>query len=325
MHNVKTLLATIFAGILLAGNVYAADVSVRISTPKSPTNLNTFDLMVVSLDFQNRPVIVKCFKKTPSDAGFSQFGSDIALGNGGDSTTCPVTTSIIGDNGTYQFKATAQAGSDTVTSDIVSVEYKTGGPDTPNYNGKERVNLCDYKIKFHTADDGGKTVKVEIYRSENKSFNTDSGSRVDTITIGSNQDGSSITTPPTCSKEYYFAIRAFDSIGNGSGVAGDSETHTTITTILPTTTKQNPAVGAIPVTQGSAGGGSVLGEATKEGTKTGEGNVLGEEATPSPELVNITPETPIGTFVKNIVSNPFVIAGVILLVIGGILYARKNK
>jgi hypothetical protein len=128
----------------------------------------------------------------------------------------------------------------------------------PSYSGKERVNVCDYKIKFHTADDGGKTVKIEVYRSENTTFDVNDGSRVDTIGIGSNTDGSSITTPPSCNKEYYFAIRAFDENGNGSGVAGDSITKTTTTT---TTT-----------TSGASGTPPAAGGAIPAGTN---GNVLG--------------------------------------------------
>jgi hypothetical protein len=323
MLKIKTIIATLFIGFLLVGQAYAAsDVSIRISKPKTPTNLNNFDISVVTLDIQNNPITVRCYKKSPTDGGFSQFGPDIALMAGGTSTLCPVTSSIVSDAGTYQFYATALAGAETATSETVNVEYKTSGPDTPNYNGKERVNFCDYKIKFHTADDGGKTVKVEVYRSENTSFTADSGTRVDTIMIGSNLDGTSTTTPPNCSKDYYFAIRAFDWIGNGSGIAGDSETHTSTTTVLPTTTTQNPATGSIPVT---LGGGSVLGDATKGATKKGEGSVLGGEATPSPEMVELKNLTPFGTFLKVVFGNPFVIAGVVLLIIGAIFYARKNK
>jgi hypothetical protein len=323
MFKLKTIIATFIIGLCIVGQAYAAsNVSIRISKPKTPTNLNTFDISVVTLDILNNPITVRCFKKSPSDAGFSQFGGDIALIAGGNSTLCPVTSSIIGDTGTYQFYATSQAGAESATSETVSVEYKTSGPDTPNYNGKERVNICDYKIKFHTADDGGKTIKVEVYRSENTSFTADGGTKVDTITIASNTDGYSITTPPTCTKEYYFAIRSFDSIGNGSGIAGDSVTHTSTTTVLPTTATQNPATGAIPLI---LGGGSVLGDTTKDATKTGEGKVLGEEASPSPKLIEIQGGTSFGSFIKKTITNPFVIAGVLLLAIGAIFYARKNK
>jgi len=317
MRNLKTLIVTSLLGLLFVGNVYASDdISIRISKPKTPTNLNSFDLSVVTLDFQNRALTVKCYKKTPSDAGFSQFGSDIALSAGGDSTICPVTSSIIGDQGTYQFYATAHAGAETVTSETVSVEYKTGGPDTPNYNGKERVNICDYKIKFHTADDGGKTVKVEIYRSENTSFDVNDGSRVDTIGIGSNTDGSSTTTPPSCDKEYYFAIRAFDTNGNGSGVAGDSVTKTTTTN--PTTVTQG--------TSGSTGGaiaagtaGNILG-AGAGGSGTGSGSVLGEEATPSATEEVFPSKTKSFWSTKNII---IVIAGIAFIALA--IRLRKKE
>src|SRR6185369_9485240 len=92
-----------------------------------------------------------------------------------------------------------------------------------NYS-KDKITACEYKIHFRSADDAGKTVKVEVYRSENKSFSADAGSRVGTVATGSNTDNDFTQSVPDCNKVYYYAVRAFDSGGNGSGVTGDSET-----------------------------------------------------------------------------------------------------
>jgi len=155
---------------------------------------------------------------------------------------------------------------------------------------------------------------VEIYRSENKSFGVDSGSRVDTITIGSNTDGQSITTPPSCSKDYYFGIRAFDSAGNGSNVIGDSIVKFTTTTTSTTTT-----AGTSPTVQGAIeipGAGAVLGKETESST---EGSILGE-GTPAAE--SKVPET-LGSYIKN---HGILIGGIVLLIIGAIgLYVSKKK
>jgi len=313
----------VIASLFVGTQVYATDVSVRISQPKTSTNLNTFDISVVALDIQNRPITIKCMKKFQSDAGFSQFGPDISLIAGGNSAFCNVTNSIINIEGTYQFQAVAIAGSDTVTSDTISVTYQISGPDKPQSYSKEKIDSCTYKIKFKSADDGGRTAKIEIYRSENTAFNTDSGNRVGSVSIGSNTEGEFTNGVPDCTKNYYYAIRAFDSIGNGSGVVGDSQTVTVSTTTTTGSSGTSGVVGAIPVSQKL--GGTVLGETTQSSTKSANGNVLGQEATPTPELVTMPSPNSLGLFVKSVFTNVFVIAGILLLIVGAFLYARKQK
>lgn len=275
---------------LMVGKVAAADsLSVQIEQPKSPTNQNSFDITFVAMDIQGRAITAKCFKKSPSDAGFSQFGSDISLTAGGNSGSCSVTSSVLSGDGTYNFYVSTAAGSDSVDSSTVSVTYNGSGPSTPVSYSKEQSS-CNYTIKFKTADDG-KTSKVKIYRSDQKSFTADSGTEVGTVNIGPNLEGSFTNVAPDCSKTYYFAIRAFDDAGNGSGVIGDSFTTKVTTTVAASPTASG--VSAIPVTQSQVTGGSVLGETSET---TGE-EILGEatpaaqaEVSPSPE-VQATPET----------------------------------
>lgn len=327
MHKTK-ILFTFFIFLILAVFKPAAAVdslSARLSQPKTPTNQNSFNINVVVLDIDNRAVTVKCFKKSPTDAGFSQFGSDINLSAGGNSTNCQVNSSIIGSEGTYEFYAGVTAGSDSVDTNKISVEYKTGGPETPTEYSKEK-NSCVYKIKFKTADDGGKTSKVEIYRNENTSFNTDSGTRVGTVSIGSNTNGEYSDGVPDCNKTYYYAIRAFDSIGNGSGTRGDSEVHTTTTTSTTVTTPSPTPRSAIA----SGTTGNVLGESTTGG-KTGDqtGEVMGESTpsaetsmTPTPSPVEFKPTptpTPSGAL-DTIKNNPAPAAGILGIIIAIIYY-----
>jgi len=253
-------------------------------------------------------VTVVCQKKGPYDTDYVQFGSAQTFINGGNTGECLVTSSILNTKGDYSFRTIATAGSDTDV-DTVTVSYNSEGPGDPTGYSKERTNVCDYKIKFHSADDGGKTIKVEIYRSENTSFTADSGSRVDTIMIGSNTDGQSITTPPDCNKQYYFGVRAFDNAGNGSNVVGDSVVKFTTTTTTTTGT-QGEAIAL-----GSPSTGSILGKETTEG----EGTILGE-TTPS-----ATETGPI-SLVEFVKKNGILIVGVLLLIIGIIgLYVSKKK
>ncbi|OGG35189.1 hypothetical protein A2363_03905 [Candidatus Gottesmanbacteria bacterium RIFOXYB1_FULL_47_11] len=310
---IHTFLAFI-ALSLFAGNVYAGSMTIKIEQPKSPTNLTSLNVNFVVLDYAaNGAITARCWKKGPGDGGFSQFGSDMAITTGGNSANCVADGSSFSSEGTYQYYVTAENTGETVTSDTVSVERKTsGGPDTPTNYSKSRVNICDYKINFRTADDGGKTVKVEVYRSGETSFSADPGSRVDTITIGSNTDGSSTTTPPNCNQEFYFAVRAFDSIGNGSGLVGDSVTVTVGgTTTTTTTTTGSAGAGAIP----AGTGGNILGVETA-GAPTGpSGAILGEEASSSPTpSEDYTPPTPNLFTGKNLGWGVLGIAGILLVV-----------
>lgn len=315
----------------------AANLSVRMEEPKSPTNVDNFPVIWVTLDIANRPVDIKCFKKGPSDGSFSQFGSTQTTSNGGNTGTCQVNSSILSQNGTYQFYVEASVGAsgsygaETQDSNLFAVDYNTSGPGTPTNYLKEGPNACQYKISFKTADDGGKTVKVEIYRSENTSFNLDAGTRVATIAIGSNASHTHTDNLPDCSKTYYYALRAFDSAGNGSGVIGDSVINVTTissgtsgsTTSLTGTAGTSGASGAIPVSGVTIPTGpSVLGnEANTSSTSTESGNQGDALGTESAEVIDVTEPTSSNR-------NNLLIGGGLLVLFGIIvyvLYRRKIK
>lgn len=294
----------------------ASDVSVKVEKPKTPTRVNNFNLNFVALDIQGRTMTVKCYKKAPADVAFTQFGSDIALSAGGNTANCAVTSGILGDNGTYQFYVTAAADADTATSETVSVNFDTNGPGDPRDYQKNKTGSCEYTIHFKTADDSGMTVKVEVYRSENTSFSADDSSRVLTIAAGSNEIHDTTNTVPDCGKNYYFAIRSFDSAGNGSGIVGDSEITIVNSTTTTTTTQQT--TGAIPV---SGSGGSVLGLTATEGGEgaTGtNGEALGETS-PSAEVVTMPQNDDRITTARNLLLG----GGILLL--GALIYAFWKK
>ncbi len=305
----SNLFVIVFLAYLITANVHAASLSVRLQQPKSPTYLNSFNLTFVILDMADSPspITVRCYKQGPTDSGFSQFGSNINVAAGGGTDNCTVDGSVINANGTYLFKVNANG----VDSDTVSVNYNNSGPGTPQSYSKTQLDSCHYKISFRTADDSGKTVKVELYRSTDTSFNADDGSRTDTVNIGSSTDGSFTNNVPDCNKTWYYVIRAFDEFGNGSGVIGDS-----VVTTTTVNTSVTPTVGAIPVGTGT-GQGQTLGIETG----TGSGTVLGE-ATPSgkPKVV-VTVNSPKKVNKKNLL---IIGAGIILIVIFGYVIYRKK-
>jgi hypothetical protein len=283
MNGLAMTFIIVLASLIWTGKVYAGNVSVRLAEPKSPTNRNNFDLNFVAMDLAGNAVTVKCYKQAPGDAGLVQFGSDINLTpNGGNSGYCHIDSSIVTGNGSYNFQVKASSTGGDATSETVSLTYNSDGPGTPTNWSKDKTGSCTYKIHFRSADDSGKTIKVNVYRSSDTSFNLDGGTQVGTVTIGSNTDADFSNDVPDCGKTYYYAVRAFDSAGNGSGVLGDTVNVTTTTVVAGTPT---PAQGAIPVS-----GGSVLGTETgasgPTGTAGAEGQTLGE-ASPAAEVVKV--------------------------------------
>jgi len=321
----KKLIILSVAGLsafAVTGRVYAAkNVSVRIQQPKSPINQNNFTVSFVVLDLQGRTVTVKCFQKGPSDAAFSQFGSTQTFADGGNSGSCAVDNAVLNDGeGTYSFKVEATAGDgsgDNFDAETTTVTYDTSGPGDLRDYSKNKTNSCEYTIHFKTANDGGATVKAELYRSDAVPFNADGGSRIQVISIGSDEAKNVTDTPPDCGKTYYYAVRAFDAAGNGSALIGDNVS--TVTVINPT---GSPAQGAIPVSGGGGiAGGSILGQSSTSGSiqPTGTGGETLGDTTPSAEVVKTSESTDKSSTARNMA-----IAGAIL-VLGALLYAFRKK
>lgn len=269
---IVSLLSLFTLLFVTAGSANAA-TSIRLEQPASPTNQDSFNITFVALDTDStRAVTVQCYKKGPSDGSFVSFGPLITLSAGGNTDNCQVGGGLLNQNGTYQFEAIA-SGTSNPTSNIVNVDYNNSTPGNPYNYSKSKPDECTYKITFRTANDSGKTVKVALYRSNETSFSADSGHQVNSLSIGSDTDGSMTNNiSPNCTTTYYFAIRAFDVYGNGSDVVGDSSTTTTV--VNPTITGQQGAIA------GGTGENIIGGETGGKG-----GEVLGTEsatAKPSP-------------------------------------------
>ena len=218
-----------------------SSLSVRLEQPKTPTNIKDLHLKFVVLDTNGNAITAKCLKKGPVDSDFSQYGSDIILSAGGNASQCN-TLSAIDRVGSYQFKVEANG----VSSNTINLDYKDIAPGTPTDYRKENINgNCDFKIHFRTANDEGRTAKVELYRSTDSAFTANNDSLVHSVNIGSTQESDIYNSVPDCSKTYYYVLRAFDSAGNGSDVIGDTITVKTI--YNQTSVTGTPAQGAIPV------------------------------------------------------------------------------
>jgi len=288
MKNKLFLITALLGLVYLSPSSAYAALKVTLESPKSPTNQNTFNLSFSALDTNDSPITIKCFKKSPSESDFSQFDADKALSAGGNSGYCEVNSSIVNDPGSYSFFVSAVTSAENMDSQVVVVDYNTSGPGTPNSYSKEKINNCDYRIKFRTADDGGKTIKVDLFRSDTKTIGIDAGGRVATLMIGSNLDGQIVNSVPDCQKEYFYVIRAVDSSDNVSGVVGDGYTKIITETITTATTDTTTTPGAL------IAGSSQVGQPTTQESGSSDDASAEEEASdgaqtdsgaPTPEVL----------------------------------------
>lgn len=270
---ILTILTVLGLSLPLSSYAGTLNLSVRLGQPKTPTNQDNFKLTFVALEIGGTEnITVDCYKKSFSDADYVMFETKTLI-PGGNTDYCSVTNSILNANGTYHFKVRAKG---ILESNVVIVDYNTSGPSTPVSYSKERLNDCDYKIKFKTADDG-RTVKVELFRSDTKSISLDASSRVASPSIAPNTEGEITNSVPVCGKEYFYVIRAVDNYGNVSGTTGDSFTTTTGSTTTTETTQ-----GALPVGESQVPADeTVVGETTEA---TGEGQTL-DETGGTPEVL----------------------------------------
>ena len=238
-------------------HVSAADpqnnLSLRLSSPSSTMRVQDWKLSYSVLDRQMRTPSVTCYVKKPGNALFTSFDIvHVSSKPQGDNASCQVNSSVMSQEGEYQFYVTAVAGADSQDSSIVNVKYDVSGPGEPNYYAKEHPSSCKYIIKFHTASDNDATSKVEIYSSDSRNFDTNDSTRVGTVNIGSNMDGTfTHDRADGCDKEWYYVIRAFDNVGNQSSHRGDE-----IKLTSSSSTSTSDATGAIALTTRA---GNILG------------------------------------------------------------------
>lgn len=265
-------------GVLTASGVQAATVSglaVSMEEPDSAVNNPDFKIGFVALDILKRDVTVECY------ANGALYDTHTLI-PGGSSGDCQVSSAALPATGTYDFYVTATVGGEgggTLESNHETVKYVSGGPGTPREYERDEAT-CDDKISFRTDSDGGRTVKVEVYRSKNKTFVADATTLVETLAIGSDTEGTITTTPPSCQEDYWYAIRAVDENGFGSDFVGDKDINVTTDTKTKTITRPGAgaAGGALSATESTVTNpeGTVEGAAVENNQEAGSPEVLGE-------------------------------------------------
>ena len=198
--------------------------------------------------------------------------STVGLPSGGSSGVCAIN---LDTDGGYDFYTEATASGEVSKSKTVSLVLNTAVPGTPR---KYNRNGGSCSVSFTTADDGGLTGKVVMYRSKNTEFVADNSTKVQEGNFGSNIEGV-LTDPNDNCDDYYYAIQAVSEGGIGSDFTGDEDVDVETRTRTRTVYEENIVYtggGAIPVeeTEGTiteeAGATATEGGVTEEGTVQGE-------------------------------------------------------
>jgi hypothetical protein len=279
--------ASAFEGsIELIGSFPDSRIDVRIEQPKTPIG-QEFNVGFVALNTTNDEMVVRCYVKRPSEASFWEFDTFNNVKSGGDSDDCSVDSSVLTEEGTYEFYVTAQiveSEEDPEESDAVSVVYDNTAPERPKYIEKDKKNSCKYEIEFKTHDEGD-TSYVKVYRDDEKDdLDVNSGTEIRTFYIGPDEklDFTDELSGSECSKTPYYAIVAFDDAGNASDVRAEKVVEKVTVYIEGETESEEQ--GAIEVYGADLfGDGSATGTGGPEGqggSESGEEeSILGEQDT----------------------------------------------
>ena len=316
-----TVFSLIFITPISVMAVQSETIYIRLEDPASPTRQSQFDLDFTAVDQLNRSLTVKCFVIKP-DNSTVQLGSDITVKAGGNSGQCLWGSFFQSESGkTYKYYATASVDAESYQSDQALVVFDNSVPSTPENYAKEKINNCQYKIKFKAANDGQTNI-VRIYRSDKTEFSLDSGTQVGEVGINPGGEGSyTDIISSDCFTDYYYVIRAFDASGNGSDTAGDSvvvvknSTSPTVPTISQKTAIAVANISLPPEPEATTIPEAVTleNDSISEPSPPAEGAVLGQE----------TDTAQIKSGLKNIIITFLIVAGILL--IGYDIWKRTRK
>lgn len=340
--NKRVLHALLIAVALGATSAQAAQAatSVRIEEPyntsaeynsTAESNKLSFKVDFVVLNQEGEAVSAQC-QMSKDGGAWNAISTIYTVKAGGNSGYCEV--SGLTNNSNYNFRVMATATSGATYSEVVGVGIDTDRPKTPVSYSKSTTS-CKDVITFKTANDS-RTERVEVYRSENATtFTAKPDTRIASISIGPDTEHTYEVPKPDCNKTYYYAIRAFDAVGNASGLIGDTD----ITVILVestdgTTTSETNQAGAVPVGEsesfvsgtgatGGSTGSSQDEESSQQDASDGsdESAASGDEE-PQGSVLGIT-DSEIFTTLKDYALP--IILGIIVLIGFYVLFFYKRK
>ena len=292
----KAILTTTLTILMFAipSVVKAANIKVDIMTPPAITNKSTIKIGFVALDISGEDISVQCYKNG------EEMGAPIAASSG-ECVATDLTT------GTYTFYVIAKSTSGEETSKVVTVVVNLEKP-SPVIDYSKTGNI----LKFKTADDG-KTVKVEIHRSEKPSYTANASTKIHEMTVSPNTEQSWTDTTAEAGKTYYYALRTVDAQGNISTFVSDPE----VVPVVPTTTG---SVDSSTSPTGEVKESEVDGEVAGEEDTAKNGDTDGEDKEEEKEG-----EEEVKEGAKSFLQKWYIWLPIILVIGGIIFYVRKQR
>lgn len=290
MQKIKyTLLGLITLFLINTNSVLAIAPTIAIQNLPQYTNSRDFNLSCSAMGGNN---VQFAFRKE-SDS-YQDFGSVINL----NSNPCQiqVTGSQISEEVKYYFKVTLDGG----VSSETFVIFDNSGPSPVSGFYKDEIEGGS-RLHYHTPSDSDFD-KVIIYRGDTVGFSADSSHEIATVNSSPNSD---MTYEDHSGTGRFYNIRALDRAGNSSSLVGDAGTTTSTTTSNVT----NPA--------SQNGSGKVIRLPSEAGVG---GQVLGEEKTSEPEIVNVpSTQDKLEVLTEKVSNNEIQLRYKILYIGGGLL------
>jgi len=288
--------------------VFAGELAIVLNDLPAYENITNFRLSYTAIETDQLPIKVNLYiqkegkdwrqtvakDKTDFAGEFQLEGSD-----------------LYDNEGKYYFKAIVESTGRTLESNVTSATLDMSAPSAPTEFGKERVNASTFKLTWKNPFDED-FEKVYVYRSKEKSFTADSGTRIGDVGGAKEEkmtfnDGS----VPEPDVEYYYALRALDYAGNASGIVTDA----------PGVVSGGQVAGASTGTGGSTSStGKVVLLPEEKGAVTpaeeaGEGELGGGGATEGEVKGESTPKSKL----------PYVLGGLGIIIIVLVLYFLLRK
>ena len=279
--------------VILPTKVSAGFLTVKIETPTSPTTKKTFNIDFTAQDVEERDITVECYKDAVKFASFDKVNAG----------ACPVTVDA---SGTYKFFVKAIAGADEKQSNEITVEVIDKPLPIIDYSKAGNV------LKFKTANDG-KTVKVEIHRSEKSSYTANASTKIHEMVVAPNTEYSWTDASAESGKTYYYALRSLDAFGNVSTIVSDP-----VVTVVPPTTPTVNTSNKVSTSSETTEGGEVAGE--KDVVEEADNDSQIEQK----ENGKIDSEN-IKESGKKVLNKWYIWVPVILIIGGVIYYVRKKE
>lgn len=254
----------IFVGLfVMATPAFAMVPVVHITQLPEYTTTNGFKLSYSALS--DDPTTISAQFSVQKDGGiWNTFGAPLPGANG----QIQVTDTQMPSDGKYCFKVEI-----TSASNGTCTTYDSKAPANPYNFRKEQVGVTTLRIRWTNPSDTDYDVTY-IYRGEQPDFSADEAHKIGGLGGTFNENMSyNDTGLDLANKTYYYAIRAFDKAGNGSGLIGDNMT----TTVLGAkTTPAGTKVTTLPKEQ--AVGGEVLSDSTEPTPTTAAQGVVNQIA-----------------------------------------------